>query len=320
MQTGSGRVPDACGMDLNLIARNGVFPFARARSAGLTAADLRRMVRSGQCHRLHHGWFSTRVPDDDTDRHLLRVAALVEEYAGHAVASHDSGLLRLGLPTFRADLSRVHLTLMDPTAKRHRKSDLVVHSAPAAPWRIGTPARTVHPALAMAQVGLRDPRALLVPADAAVRRGVVTHEELDRAVTTFRGRSGVGRARAALPHIERRHESPGETVTAYVLRLLGHSMKPQFRVPGTERFTARQEGYRTDFRIEGTRVLVEFDGKQKYDRQRDLWDEKRREDRIRSLGWEVVRLTWADLRDPARVAELVEAALRRSLRHGPPPP
>ena len=69
-----------------------------------------------------------------------------------------------------------------------------------------------------------------------------------------------------------------------------------------------------DFAIVGTRVLVEFDGRSKYGAVGDLWAEKQREDRIRALGYEVVRLTWADLRDPDRVARLVAAAISRSGR------
>ena len=53
--------------------------------------------------------------------------------------------------------------------------------------------------------------------------------------------------------------------------------------------------YRADFRIKGTRILVEFDGATKYavgDRA-TLFEEKRREDALRRVGWVVVRLVWA---------------------------
>jgi len=68
---------------------------------------------------------------------------------------------------------------------------------------------------------------------------------------------------------------------------------------------------RVDFLVTGTKVVVEFDGKVKYasgDRQ-VLWDEKRREDRLRALGYTVVRLTWADLERPGAVAAAVQRAL-----------
>ena len=72
--------------------------------------------------------------------------------------------------------------------------------------------------------------------------------------------------------------------------------------------------YRGDFLVSGTRVLVEFDGRLKYSDRDSLFAEKQREDRIRSLGFEVVRITWSDLRDPARVRRLVDAAIARSRR------
>lgn len=71
---------------------------------------------------------------------------------------------------------------------------------------------------------------------------------------------------------------------------------------------------RADFLV-GTRVLVEFDGRSKYGmdgrRSEDvLWAEKLREDRLRALGYIVVRLVWADLDRPQRVMARVLAALR----------
>ena len=71
---------------------------------------------------------------------------------------------------------------------------------------------------------------------------------------------------------------------------------------------------RADFRV-GTTVLVEFDGRAKYGmggrrREDDLWAEKQREDRLRALGYVVVRLVWADLDRPQVVIQRVLAALR----------
>ena len=61
-------------------------------------------------------------------------------------------------------------------------------------------------------------------------------------------------------------------------------------------------------------MLIEFDGRVKYATGDALWAEKQREDRIRGLGYEVVRLTWADLKNPERVRRLVDAAIRRAAR------
>lgn len=309
-------------MHLSLLAHHDVFPLSRALSVGIDRAELRRLVREGRVHRLHHGWFATRAPLDEQDRHRLRLAALLQQYATRAVASDASALLLLGLPTYEPDWSVARLlrtgtgTVAGTTArqKAHRKADLVVRPAlvheQASLLSAGPEA--VHPAVAVALSGLADPCAFLVPANAALRQHRVTREELQLAVEVIGRRPGIERVRAALPRCDGRHESPGETVAAWVLDHLGFRTVPQFAVPGTESFTSGGRGYRADLGIVGTRVLVEFDGRSKYASGQDLWDEKRREDRIRSLGWEVVRLTWADLQQPARVRALVEAALRRA--------
>jgi very-short-patch-repair endonuclease len=72
--------------------------------------------------------------------------------------------------------------------------------------------------------------------------------------------------------------------------------------------------FRADFRVVGTRVLVEFDGAVKYadGRRATLFEEKRREDALRREGWVVVRLVWADLDDPERVRRLVLDAVARA--------
>lgn len=319
-------------MDLSLVARDSVFPYTRAREAGIGPDELRRRLREGECHRLHHGWFTTEDPSDDMARHRLRTVALLEQYRTKAVATHVSALIRLDLPTYEPELSVVHLMAIDPSSRGHRKADLLVHPRPGPAIRTrrrgaaaqpvpasvsalpDTDRATTHPALAIALAGLAGPLAFLVPADAALGRGLVTREDLARAVSVLRGRPGVHRVRAALPRCDGRHESPGETVTGFVLRTLGHRLVPQFVVPATGQWTPGGQGYRADFGIVGTKVLVEFDGRVKYTSAAALWEEKQREDRIRSLGYEVVRLTWADLKDPERVRGLVDAAIRRSAR------
>jgi hypothetical protein len=305
-------------MHLSLIAHHDVFPLSRALSVGIARAELRRLTSQGSVHRLHHGWFATRAPVDEQDRHRLRLAALLQQYADRAVASDASALLLLGLPTYEPDWSVAHLmrTGSAPVGrmKAHRKSDLVVRPALAHEQARHLPAspETVHPAVAVALAGLSDPCAFLVPADAALREARVTHAELQLAVGVIGRRPGIERVRAALPRCDGRHESPGETVTAWVLHHLGFRTVPQFLVPGSQSLTPGGRGYRADLGIVGTRVLVEFDGRSKYSSAQDLWAEKRREDHIRSLGWEVVRLTWADLHQPGRVRALVEAALQRA--------
>ena len=71
----------------------------------------------------------------------------------------------------------------------------------------------------------------------------------------------------------------------------------------------------------GEGIVVEFDGAVKYAggaSGRALSEEKRREDPLRELGFEVVRVTWADLDHPDWVLARVRAALARADRRRSP--
>lgn len=299
-------------MDLSTIARDGVFSSATASRFGLDAAALRRLLRAGGCTRLRPGWYAPGRPASDHELWRLRVAAAAQEYAGRAVLSHDAALLTLGLPTFRPVTSRVDLTWTEPGIPAHLGRWVRLHQCPTA--HPLDPERTVTPALAIAQTGLRSRRALLVAGDAAMRSRVATRAQVDDALALLDGHRGIVAARAVAHRIEPLHESPGETLTAWLLHQLGYRLVPQYDVPGTGQLTASGWPDRVDFLVEGTRVVVEFDGKVKYEGRDVLFAEKQREDRIRSLGYEVVRLVWADLSHPERVRTLLHAAVMRSSR------
>ncbi|RYG76584.1 hypothetical protein EU513_11480 [Yimella sp. RIT 621] len=117
--------------------------------------------------------------------------------------------------------------------------------------------------------------------------------------------------------IDRRHESPGETLTALQLRLAGVAYEPQFDVPDSGQWTPAGRGYRADVRVIGHNVLIEFDGKVTYENGDSVFQEKKREDHLRSLGWIVVRVVWSDLKIPGRVATLVREAVAQVTYKGP---
>lgn len=116
-----------------------------------------------------------------------------------------------------------------------------------------------------------------------------------------------------------RCESPGESRTRVILHGLGiRDVEPQVVIrEGDGRVVAR-----VDFLLGRSPVVIEFDGKIKYDGvngKQALVDEKVREDRLRALGYEIVRLTWADLARPARVKVMVLAAVQRAHGRGRAP-
>ena len=113
---------------------------------------------------------------------------------------------------------------------------------------------------------------------------------------------------------------PGETRLAHALRLLGIAATPQVRIPGSNAIV--------DFLLDDAPVVIEFDGRVKYGRGADeldpfgrrrsgqdvLWQEKRREDRLRELGYEVVRVIWSELDSPQELAARIRRAVERSRR------
>lgn len=302
-------------IDLRSISMRGVFSAARAVRVGIDATMLRRLVRAGEATPLHRGWYTPYRPKDAREHFRLRSIALLFEYGEIAVASHGSAVVLLGLPTEAVDFGAAHLMWRGEKGPFRSFSRVRMHERVATD-ELPLQFETVHPAVACIQVGLADPRALMVAGDAALRQGLTTTEELHLACEALRGQRGLTRARTTVPWCDARHETPGESVTAWTLRMLGYELDPQF-APG---LTGPGGGpLHNDFRILGTSVVVEFDGLVKYaardeeEAQRILFAEKRREDALREAGYEVVRLTWSDLRNPEVVRAKVEAAITRSL-------
>jgi Protein of unknown function (DUF559) len=150
----------------------------------------------------------------------------------------------------------------------------------------------------------------VVSADAALRGGLVSGSALAAAAEAVATWPHASRAASMLRLVDGRRESVGESRCGVALAMAGIVATPQVTI-SDERggFVAR-----VDFIVDGTKLVVEFDGKVKYASGDAgvLWDEKRREDRLRRLGYVVVRITWAQLERPGAVAAAVRSALRGS--------
>jgi very-short-patch-repair endonuclease len=153
-------------------------------------------------------------------------------------------------------------------------------------------------------------KAAVVAADAALHRGLVSDDKLAEASARLtlgvRSSARVERLRALA---DASAESPGESLTRLLLGGLGLSFRSQVDVRDAAGFVGR-----VDFLVEG-RIVVEFDGLSKYaaaDGRDALAREKAREDRLRALGYAVVRLTWSDLDRPEKVARMLREARGRT--------
>ena len=108
--------------------------------------------------------------------------------------------------------------------------------------------------------------------------------------------------------VDGRRESVGESRCGVALAMAGIDVTPQVAIRDEHGDVVA----RVDFLVDGTKVVIEFDGKVKYAAGDPtvLWHEKRREDRLSRLGYVVVRITWAQLERPGAVAAAVRAGLR----------
>ena len=290
-----------------------------AATADLTALgvgprETQALVRSGVLVRLRRGTFvegpvwRAAAP---WDRHQMRARAVLRAFGpGAPVArSHHSALAARGLAVHGVD-DRAHLCRTDGGRSFHDAVVVVHRRVPEAfvvPTACGP---SVQVALAVLQVAaLFGVEAGLVSADAALREGRATRAELDGALPVLGGSRGQLRAARTAELASALSESAGESRTRWVLLTLGLPLPEQQAqiVDGEGAFVAR-----VDFLYRDRRVVVEFDGMLKYDDPAALRQEKLREDRLRELGYEVVRLTWADLGDPRVVERKLTAAFARS--------
>jgi len=105
-------------------------------------------------------------------------------------------------------------------------------------------------------------------------------------------------------------ESPGESLSR--VALASHGLP----APQQQAWISDDAGTigRVDFLWPAERTVGEFDGRSKYERVEDLWAEKRREDRLRSQGYEVVRWIWRDVvGDFGPTAHRIRSAFARAV-------
>ncbi|ANS77528.1 hypothetical protein SGUI_0132 [Serinicoccus hydrothermalis] len=285
-----------------------------AAGLGFNREVLRRLVQRKILTRVARGaYVQTSVLLEQrhlTDRHVLRARALLRWHPEGWAASHTTAALLWDLPLLDAGLERVHLCHATATGNCRRYERYTVHTFPGAKHLDATAEpRRVDLATAVVGVGLVAPRrSCVVAADAALHRQLVTVDELDEALGRQTHVPGIGGARAAIRLADASSESPGETLLRLILADLGLVAIPQYRIVENGHDIAR-----VDFYLPQLGVVLEFDGRVKYDGHEGaaaLAAEKGREDRIRSLGYGVGRVVWSDLDGTCAVDAIVRQAAR----------
>lgn len=291
-----------------------LFTTAQARDAGISGHDLAVLVRRRLLWRPAPGWYSCRPDATEDERHILRAIATLRLHGDHAVACRVSAVLLHGMPVARCDLSTVEVATAGAGHGRTRRGVRVsefaakgVECVDVDVPLVGVSVRVVDPATAIVGTAVsNNPLAAVVAGDHALRHGLCTEEDLRRALASRAGSRGVAAARRALVHLEPRHESPGETLTAAILRRGPWEFDPQVWV------TARGRTYRLDFALREYRVAIEFDGQVKYTGPEVMEAQLAREADLVAEGWIIVRCTWEDLDDEDALISRVRDAVTRA--------
>jgi very-short-patch-repair endonuclease len=288
----------------------GVFTAAEAQRSGLHRMALSRAVAAGAVVRIGRGVYAmaTDPPRPPSVVYRLKVRGALRRRRNREreAATSLAGLALLDLPLFDVPLNRVDVVGDTEFMRKH--GQLWLH-----PWPSGAVRQEVdgvgvldaaHACVATAAA--HGVVAGVVAMDAALHLGLTRLADLKSAATRLDASAGVAFARSAISLSDPKCESVGESRTRIILSRNDLEFEAQAAIWDGATFVAR-----VDFLIEG-KLVLEFDGAEKYggaDGRRALVAEKVREDRLRELGYRVLRVTWADLEDPWRLVQRIRAAL-----------
>ncbi|OZF39649.1 hypothetical protein CH294_05220 [Rhodococcus sp. 14-2483-1-1] len=293
-----------------------------ALARGTSDAELQRYCRTRAWRRLRPGRFVSRTQFDSLtteEKHRVIAEAVFDATTSpDAVVSHVSAAVFHGLDVWNADLSRVHITRNRARGGGRSSAVRSLHTSPYTDEEVTTFDGVLVTGLArtVADCARTLPfETAVCIADVAARTAGVTVEQIVAVLDSCPNHPGNRMARKVARFMDGRSESVGESRTRVLLHHLGHT--PQLQVPITD---SRGFVGRVDFDLPEIETVLEFDGKVKYARYVPegrsaadvVWEEKRREDRIRATGRQVVRIAWADLDRPQLVDRMILDAAERA--------
>lgn len=296
---------------------------------GYAGTEIETLVRNGDLVRVRRGAYVTGpepTPPGARVRHRRLIEATLGQCRDGNVVSHMSAAVLHGLPLWHDQLDRVQVVRDRPGGGRARRY-VIVRGMPLSAEDVvlvdGFPttslARTVVDLACQLplrrSVGIGD-AALRLLAETDPLRNLQTElaTTLDRAAR----RPGVPRARRAVAFLDKLAESPGESYSRVVMREQG------IPTPELQHEIFDDNGLlvaRTDFAWPQLRTLGEFDGLVKYSGQfgeassEVVIAEKRREDVLRSYGWQMARWIWSELSRPAQFAATLNRAFGLARPH-----
>ena len=300
-------------------ATGGVILRREAVAMGLNDRAIARLVADGVWYRVRRGAYVDKgVWDslDSLDQHRVLARAVLRTAECPAVLSHLSAAIEHGAEVWDLDLSVVHITRLDGRAGR-REAGVEQHRGILAEDHVQEHdgVAVVSPARAIVEVTtLCNVEHSLVVANSLLHLGRTTLDLVSTEAIRSERWPDTLATRIVVGLADPRIESVGESRTAHVIwsqRL--PKFEPQYKIRDhTGRVVAR-----VDFAAPALGVFLEFDGRLKYLQNKQgktvddiLLEERRREALVCSLtGWVCVRITWAELMHPERLARRIRAAI-----------
>lgn len=281
--------------------RLGVFTSQEALRVGYRVEDIRAELGARRWIRLRKGIYAQRsavVGAQPVDRHLLDCVAVLLCLDTGPVLSHASAARLHGLLVPGSEGADVRVTDVEQwrRGRGYRVARAALPDADLTPWlayQVTTVARTLVDCAR--EWSLTD---AVIAMDAALQRRMLPRAALAEAVLAARHRTGIATAARAYGLCDGRAESPLETRGRLAIQASGLPVPElQVDVHDDQGFIGRVDGWYDD-----AAVAVEFDGQIKYtdpwESGNALFEEKRREDRMRAHGVRVVRVVNADLGSP----------------------
>lgn len=295
------------------VTNDGLVRASSLGGLGISGTD-KRAVRTSLA-RVRRDFYRLEEPADERRSHVQRLRAVLSGAKDRWVASDQSAAVLQHYPVDPRHLDLVHVAKRRDapgTSRRGNRHGVHIHPELVAEAFIETAdgLLTTNPDWTVVCCALRLPLVdALIVADSATHSGRASTAGLQRIAGQLGRKVGKANLRTVLELCDPKCESPGETRTRLLLVMGGFDVESQYEIFDCDgRFVAR-----TDFKVRGTRVVVEFDGRSKFEVTGDLeeayWRWKERLDDIRNQGYWPVVVTWRDLFVPGRVAELVGRAV-----------
>jgi hypothetical protein len=297
-----------------------VFDLEQAARAGWSLPAIRNAVARGHVRRVRRGLYVAAEPQS-LGRFAYRAlvarnnALAASKAVRGSTMSHRSAALWHGLPVLDTSAPCVTVTPgpspNQPGVHLHRARLQPAHLDPVGRVPVTSAARTV------VDLGREHGIAeAVVAADAALRKELVTLNDLHDVLGECRGWPGTRAARSAVELSDGRSESVLESLS----RLAIH--EHDLPVPALQ--VELRDGFggfvgRVDFLFTEWGVVGEADGLSKYEQHSVEEHEQRRRQRIENLGYAFVRWQFADLTRFDVVADRIRhAAKHRFAGHGDP--